>query len=306
MATPSATVQPKAGEHAVARAVAEVSVCSLPDRNTVAVTDAKQRTPIPNDVADAVQFRSDRTCCVCRHPGKAYQLHHINEDPGDHDADNLAALCLDCHNLTQIRGGFGRRLTPGQVRLYRDEWYDLVSRRRPTGLGPSDASDQPADSGDQEVLDDLLYLLSRESVGMISRQDFVQSWPRIMINPVHVLLHEYQEVENEFGDQVLEQARAELLAAADNFAEQEALHGFVSSYDDRRRIPGYTGSEAEGIPEREEAIRRHSSAIRPAAQRFLEAHDNLIRVARGRGYSVDGLKGGRHPRALEIDAIYEE
>jgi hypothetical protein len=104
----------------------------------------------------------------------------------------------------------------------------------------------------------------------------------------------------------LEAARTELLEAADEFAEQEALHGFVSAYDNRRRIPGYTVSEAEGIPEREQAIRRHSSAIVPAAERFLRAHDNLIRVARNLGYSVEALKRGRHPRVLEIDAIYEE
>jgi len=267
---------------------------------------AKNRTSVPAEVSDKVQFLSDRTCCICRHPTKAYQLHHLNEDPGDHDPDNLAVLCMDCHNLTQVRGGFGRHWTVGQVRLYRDEWYELVKTRR-SGSDITPAEDRlPVDAGDQDLLDDLLHLLSRESVQMVAQQDFVQSWPHIMTDPVHVLVNEYREAEHEFSDAGLEEARIELLRAGDEFAEQEALHGFVSAYDRRRRISGYTLSEAEGIPEREQAIRRHSSAILPAAERFLNAHDNLIRVARKRGYSVEALKRGRHPRVLEIDAIYEE
>ncbi len=43
---------------------------------------------------------------------------------------NLAPLCLDCHNDTQIRGGFGRRLDPEQVVLYRDDWYRMVAQAR--------------------------------------------------------------------------------------------------------------------------------------------------------------------------------
>jgi len=267
--------------------------------------DTRKRTPVPTDVSDTIQFLSDRTCCVCRHPGKAYQLHHLNGDPSDHDPDNLAVVCFDCHNLTQVRGGFGRHLTAGQVRLYRDEWYELVGMRRAAGSHASNEDRPAADAEDQELLDDLLHLLSRSSVDMIAQQDFVQSWPHVMTNPVHVLVNEYREVESEFSDPKLEEARTELLAAADEFAMQEALHGFMSDYDNRRRISGYTVSEAEGFPEREQAIRIHSSAILPTAQQFLKAHGNLIRVARSVGYSVEALKRGRHPRVLEIDAIYE-
>lgn len=263
----------------------------------------KKRTSVPEEVADNVQFLSDRTCCVCRHSNKAYQLHHLNEDPSDHDADNLAVLCLDCHDRTQTKGGFGRHLRAGQVRLYRDEWYELVNARRRTGSSASDEQRPSADAGDQELLDDLLHLLSREAMTLIAKQDFVQSWPRITSNPIHVLVNEYREAENEFDDPELEKARTELLEAADEFAEEEALHGFVSDYDDTRRLAGYSPSEAEGIPEREQAIVRHSSAILPTAKTLIEAHDNLIRVARKRGHSVEGLKRGRHPRVAEIDAI---
>ncbi len=56
-------------------------------------------------------FASDSTCCVCRERGKAVQVHHIDEDPSNNTPANLAVLCLECHNQTQVSGGFGRKLT---------------------------------------------------------------------------------------------------------------------------------------------------------------------------------------------------
>jgi hypothetical protein len=103
------------------------------------MTGRKMRTPIPNDVAAEVLYRSDRTCCVCREPRKPVQIHHLDEDPSHNDPDNLAVLCLECHDDTQLRGGFGRKLNADLVRLYRDEWLALVDRRRnppPPGAPP--------------------------------------------------------------------------------------------------------------------------------------------------------------------------
>jgi hypothetical protein len=89
-----------------------------------------KRVPIPQDIAAAVLFHSDRICCVCRTPGKKIQIHHIDDDPSNNQAMNLAVLCLECHGDTQLSGGFGRKLDANQVRLYRDDWYELVSGRR--------------------------------------------------------------------------------------------------------------------------------------------------------------------------------
>jgi hypothetical protein len=70
----------------------------------------KCRTEIPSEIAAQVLFESDRTCCVCRVPGRPIQIHHIDDDPSNSPADNLAVLCFDCHRDTQIRGGFDRKL----------------------------------------------------------------------------------------------------------------------------------------------------------------------------------------------------
>src|SRR5208282_3584901 len=64
------------------------------------------RTPVPDDVYAEVMFQHDRTCCVCGEQGLAVQIHHIDDNPGNHAINNLAVLCLEHHNQTQTRGGF--------------------------------------------------------------------------------------------------------------------------------------------------------------------------------------------------------
>jgi 5-methylcytosine-specific restriction endonuclease McrA len=71
---------------------------------------AKKRTPIPAELAARLLFLSDRTCCVCRTAGKEVQIHHLDENPANNEASNLAVLCTECHDDTQLRGGFGRKL----------------------------------------------------------------------------------------------------------------------------------------------------------------------------------------------------
>jgi len=44
--------------------------------------------------------------------------------------ENLAVLCLEDHNRTQTRGGFGRHLSASEVREYRRGWYEKIERRR--------------------------------------------------------------------------------------------------------------------------------------------------------------------------------
>lgn len=89
----------------------------------------KTRTAIPDEVAALVLFQSDRVCCVCR-LRKPVQIHHIDENPANHQSDNLAVLCLDCHRETQIRGGFDRKLDAHQIALYRADWLAAVAKQR--------------------------------------------------------------------------------------------------------------------------------------------------------------------------------
>lgn len=67
----------------------------------------KKRVEIPLNVSAKVMFLSDRTCCVCRSGNKLIQIHHIDENPSNNSLNNLAVLCLDCHNETMIKGDLG-------------------------------------------------------------------------------------------------------------------------------------------------------------------------------------------------------
>lgn len=91
---------------------------------------AKNRVPIPPEIAAKLLFASDHTCCFCRDRGRAVQIHHIDEDPANNTKENLSVLCLLCHNDTQIKGGFGRKLDANLVTQYRDDWHERVAIRR--------------------------------------------------------------------------------------------------------------------------------------------------------------------------------
>ena len=70
-------------------------------------------------------FEHGRACCVCG--SNVYlQIHHIDNDPTNHDPDNLAVLCLECHADTQITGGFFCKLGPADVKQHRDDWISRV------------------------------------------------------------------------------------------------------------------------------------------------------------------------------------
>ncbi len=104
----------------------------------------KKASDIPADVAAKILFLSDRTCCVCRKKEKPVQIHHIDGDQTNHDFGNLAVLCLDCHTETQISGGFHRKLDADQVRLYCDDWLNLVARERALKRPLGKVTKQPA------------------------------------------------------------------------------------------------------------------------------------------------------------------
>lgn len=90
----------------------------------------KPRTDIPPDVSARTLFEHDHACCICNMRGLAIQIHHIDENPTNHNSENLAVLCLEDHNRTLIKGGFGRQLTAAEVVLYRNYWVQQVRKRR--------------------------------------------------------------------------------------------------------------------------------------------------------------------------------
>ena len=147
----------------------------------------KRRTKIPPDIAAKVLFLADRTCCVCRIPGKPIQIHHIDDNPSNNTITNLAVLCFDCHRETQIRGGFDRKLDSEQIILYRNDWNIVVSLKR--------ASSDSDISLNKETNEKFFELVT--SLGEIYRE-----------NKEHLMLaHHYHNIGNkELRDKYIELA----------------------------------------------------------------------------------------------------
>lgn len=101
------------------------------------ISALKERRSPSRELSAQLLHASDLTCCVCRRAGQALQLHHLNGDRSDDSPDNFAVLCLNCHDRTQLRGGFGRHLSEYLVRIFRDEWVGIVAERRRALRGPS-------------------------------------------------------------------------------------------------------------------------------------------------------------------------
>lgn len=98
--------------------------------NAEKIVTKKKRIQIPVEIASEILFISDRTCCVCNIRGKNVQIHHIDENPANNEMLNLSVLCLECHNDTMIKGGFGRKLEANQVVKFRQDWLNRVQKRK--------------------------------------------------------------------------------------------------------------------------------------------------------------------------------
>lgn len=94
------------------------------------VSRRKVRNPIPDGVSTRVRFAADDTCCKCRMSGRRTQIHHLDGDPSNNRDENLVVLCVLCHDRAEQTGGVGRRLDPGLIRSYRDDWLATVAARR--------------------------------------------------------------------------------------------------------------------------------------------------------------------------------
>lgn len=81
---------------------------------------AKKRVPIPQSIQTQVLVANRHACCVCQK--HRVQLHHIDGDPSNNTAENIACLCLDHHDMATALASLTKKLTPSQVRIYKGQW----------------------------------------------------------------------------------------------------------------------------------------------------------------------------------------
>ena len=81
-------------------------------------------------IEEEVLVASRRRCCLCfgLHGDAARKRHgqvaHVDRNPANNSADNLAFLCLDHHSEYDSRSRQSKGLTPGEARVYRKALYD--------------------------------------------------------------------------------------------------------------------------------------------------------------------------------------
>lgn len=85
------------------------------------------RPPIPTQTLMYVLFANRFTCCVCRNSERGIILHHIVpwEESRDHDASNLAVLCLEHHEKAHIKSALSKNLDADTLRSFKHDWEEL-------------------------------------------------------------------------------------------------------------------------------------------------------------------------------------
>jgi hypothetical protein len=89
------------------------------------------RPPIPEKSLINILYKNRRTCCICHREGKAIIVHHIIEwaETRDHSEDNLAVLCLECHDLAHTQKKLSQNLSPKELINNKKTWEKMVSQR---------------------------------------------------------------------------------------------------------------------------------------------------------------------------------
>ncbi|AFM59310.1 HNH endonuclease [Enterobacter cloacae] len=101
-------------------------------KNDISNIHAGDRPPIPEDTLFSVLSSNRRTCCVCWRQNKPIIVHHIKEwaVSRSHSKENLAVLCLDCHDLAHTKKQLSQNLTVGELKRHKAEWERIVGEEK--------------------------------------------------------------------------------------------------------------------------------------------------------------------------------
>jgi len=113
---------------------------------------SKQRKKIPERTEITLLDICDHTCCVCRE-SQEIQIHHINKDSQDNNIENLAPLCLICHDKAEKTGGLSRNFSPKYITKRREEWIAMCEERKEKHVKRKNEKDnkKPANLEPQDI-----------------------------------------------------------------------------------------------------------------------------------------------------------
>lgn len=107
------------------------------------------RKPLSKKLEELVLIECRRRCCICfglnRDTNiKKGQIAHIDKNPGNHENDNLAFLCLDHHDQYDSKTSQSKNFTIREVKVFKKELIDVIK----------DTWKQPLKIGDMELKSD--------------------------------------------------------------------------------------------------------------------------------------------------------
>lgn len=120
-----------------------------------------KRVKAKPSVESEVLVRSRRRCCVCfgLHEDlglKKGQLVHLDQDPGNNAADNLAFMCWNHHDEYDSRTSQSKGLTEQEVRTYRQNLYERLAQTdhttKPRARSSTDRHDAPSKNAAKHAL----------------------------------------------------------------------------------------------------------------------------------------------------------
>lgn len=88
-----------------------------------------RRPRIRSKMQTEILYRADHTCCICRRERRVV-IHHINGNANDNKPDNLAVVCLPCHDLATGRAGLTKSISRAEVRKFKRAWEKQVQDSR--------------------------------------------------------------------------------------------------------------------------------------------------------------------------------
>lgn len=98
------------------------------------------RKKISDALASEIKLKNRWMCCVCR-TRRMRQIHHIDKNNSNTIFENLAALCLECHNEAHSDHQLSRNLTPEDIRLAKVEWEAAAAEQMTTYMLPESHSE---------------------------------------------------------------------------------------------------------------------------------------------------------------------
>lgn len=92
------------------------------------------RKKIPDDIQAEVVFKSNRECVVCNNHQRGDHIHHVDGDNTNNKFENLAFLCVYCHNEASVTGNIIKKLSQKTIIKYREHKYQVIATERKNSL----------------------------------------------------------------------------------------------------------------------------------------------------------------------------